>query len=275
MLQTLKRLPQALIHPGDFFSNDQYIKGSLFAILAVYALIVLGGSLCSLKIMSNESFRDFQVEAGYKQALKMNPSLTDEDKAEVKRVIRAEMEKPYQKIITYVSTILGALLSMVGIVIFWVYMMLAFRFIGGEETPVEIESKKGIKVKKHRRSFYLAAYAFIPLGLAALMNGIMIISRNPDYYLNMLTMADVMDKMNAPFSLYTLLINADLPLWIELFLNTLTSPFHWWFGYIVVTGAKEVLRVPPKKSIILVVIYLLLVINYQWGTMSMASAFGS
>jgi len=232
------------------------------------------GSLSTLKIMNHQGFKEFQIEAGYKQAVKMNPSLTDADKEEVRSMIQEELERPYQKVLTIVSTVIGGLFSVVGVIIFWVYVMLFFRFIGGEEDPVELETKKGIKVKKHRRSFYLAAYAFIPIAISAVINGIILISRNPDYYLNMLTMADLIEKMNAPLSLYTLLFNADLPLWIELFLNTFTSPFYWWFGYIMVMGSKEILRVPPKKSIILIIIYLLLYINYQWGTMSMAQAFG-
>lgn len=273
MIETLKSIPKGLTNPGSYFSKEDFLKNSILVLLLVFYLLTLSASLSNLKVMNSQGYRDFQIEMSYQLALKNMPSATEEQKAHLRENITQELNKPFQRIAMAVSAFMGPLFAIVGIIIFWVYMMIVFRFVGGEEAPVEIQTPKGNKLKRHRRTLYLAVFAFLPVALSGTVMGIQTLLRDPDYYLNMLSLSQAIERMNTPVSLYTLLIDAQWPLWIEVMLNIFTSPFYWWFAFIVMKGSEAILGIKPIKTLILVVVYLLLYGNYQWGTMAISQAF--
>lgn len=224
----------------------------------------------TLKLLSSQEFKDFQVEQAYQKALEDNSFLIESDRGILRDNIEKELNINLQVWVLILSSFLSAGLAIIHLLVIWGYTVLIFQWMGGKEEKLPMSNAKGTKIRKHRGSLNLAVHAFIPIALSTLANGLIILFRRNEVYLNMSSMEDLMERLNQPFSLYSLLTQVHLSLWLESFLNVFTNPLYWVFGWILGMGGKSLFGVSTRKGIGVVLIYLLLLVNYQWGGLRVA-----
>ena len=60
-------------------------------------------------------------------------------------------------------------------------------------------------------------------------------------------------------------MRGDIPIFYETVLNIVTNPFWWWSGWISVIGVRDVWRLTVRKGVVLFLIWVVLVIIFQWA----------
>ncbi len=271
---TVKNMGYVLYSPARVFDSPSYSRASLPALLIILMILTLLTGLLSYRVTNYEGVKDFQVELGVRQALKMMPGTSPEKEAELRDQIREQMYSPVTVISGYVSLVVGSLFSLTAaLVLFWVYMMTAARFAGGEETPVAFQTGKGERIRKHRNSFLLSVYRYVPLVLAGLISVALILTRSRESFYNIASLEELTRKMSVNLSLYALLFEGSLPVPWETVLNILTSPFWWWSGWVSVEGMVRVWRIPPGKGTVIYIIWIALASLFQLILFSFTSRF--
>ncbi|MBN2626445.1 MAG: YIP1 family protein [Spirochaetales bacterium] len=270
--ETVKNLGVILYNPSAVLESPRYSRTSPATLLLLFFVLSLATGLLSYRVTSYEGVKEFQVEMGVKQAMKMMPGSTAEQEDELREQIRNQMYSPVAVISGYVSLIVGTLFSVAAsILLFWFYMITAARFAGGEEEPVTVMKKKGEKVKKHRNSFILSAYRYVPLILSGLISVLLLYTKSKESFYNIATMEELTRKMTINVTVYGLLFEGSLPVNWESILNVLTSPFWWWSGWISVEGMKRKLNIPVKKGVVIFLIWVVIYLLFQLALLTFLS----
>jgi hypothetical protein len=121
----------------------------------------------------------------------------------------------------------------------WLLAIILMQFFGGEEQPLD--------EKKHRRSFYLAAYALIPQAIQEVLRGVILVFKDPTQIGNVLTLAEYAEATEISFSLLSLFDISGLPGIVEYILFNLTNPFFLWALAIGLFGGISVYRIKAGK----------------------------
>ena len=267
---TFSTIGEALISPEKTFHKDDYLKSSLFLLLLIIYVLTLASALINISVMNRPEMQEFQLELSVKQAEKRMIGASEADKEVMREQILKGMNSPAAKIIKYVSLFITSGFWLLVPLLFWGLQTIAARFFGGEEIPVTVEKKKGTVSRKHRRSLFFSLIAFIPIGFYSLFAALLLLLRNPDFMTNVLSMEDFMGKMDSNFSLFGLLVSAELPVFLDTALSTLTNPFYWWMFFIAWFGMKEEWRLKKSGTITVLVIWVIL--TGLWAQMSYSFA---
>jgi hypothetical protein len=90
---------------------------------------------------------------------------------------------------------------------------------------------------------------------------------------NVLTMEELMTKMDVDFSLFGIFAGFEVPVFIDTILSNLTNPFYWWFFFISFFGMKEIWRLKKAGIITILALWIVFGALYAWGSYSLAQAF--
>lgn len=270
---TFKTMGQALTAPEKTFKDQDYLKSSLFLLLLTVYLLTLTSALLSTAVMNRPEMQEFQLALSVRQAEKNMIGASEADREALREQIRAGMNSPVGRIAQYVSVVITSGLFLVVPLFFWGLQTVAARFFGGEETAVDVEKRKKTVTRKHRRSLFLSFFAYIPLGIYSLLAGLMIFFRDPDTMTNVLTMEELMTKMDVDFSLFGIFAGFEVPVFIDTILSNLTNPFYWWFFFISFFGMKEIWRLKKAGIITILALWIVFGALYAWGSYSLAQAF--
>lgn len=115
--------------------------------------------------------------------------------------------------------------------------------------------------------------AHLPVLFYSLAASLVIAFRNPDSLTNVLTMDDLIAKMDVDFSLFGLLVSAKLPIFLDTVFSTVTNPFYWWMFFIAWFGLKEVWRLKRAGIITILALWVLFNGFWAWGSYALAGAF--
>jgi hypothetical protein len=271
---TMTNMGKVLYSPKGVFEDPQYSRNSTAALLLCSYLAVLLTALVSFTITNHEGVKNFQVEMGVKQAMKMMPGSSETDEAAVREQIRKQMYSRASQIGGQISVVITTFLGLLGsILFFWAYMAVVLRFAGGEEEPVMIQTRKGPKEKKHRNSYILSYYRYLPLLVGALISSLILMTGNKESLYNISSLEDLTRKLSVNLTLYALLFEGSLPTQLETVMNIITSPFWWWSGWITVEGMKKVWRIPTAKAVYVFIGWAVLASLSQIGGYALTSFF--
>ena len=270
---TIKTMGQALTAPEKTFKDQDYLKSSLFILFLTVYLLTLASALLSTAVMNRPEMQEFQLNLSMRQAEKTMIGASEADREVMREQIRMGMDSPVARVIQYVSVVITSGLFLIVPHFFWGLQTVAARFFGGEETAMDVDKKKKTVTRKHRRSLFLSFFAYIPLGIYSLLAGLVIFFRNPDAMTNVLTMEELMTKMDVDFSLFGLFAGFEVPVFLDTLLSNLTNPFYWWFFFISFFGLKEIWRLKKAGIITILALWMLFTALYAWGSYALAQAF--
>ena len=148
-----------------------------------------------------------------------------------------------------VQSLVFVLLSLV----LWWLLIIFVQFLGGEEAKTE--------GGPHRNSKYLVTYAWFPLALRRLLEGILVQLQDPSAAWSAATLADYQRASAVNFSPLALLKLSSLPAPVTYLAYNLTDPFFLWFLFVIVYGGRTVFRLSVRGAAVLggfVVVLLLL-----------------
>lgn len=273
-IKTLTQSVKSLYSPREVFEESDYSKASTGTLLLFFYLLILATSFMGYMITNHEGIREFQVEMGVKQALKFNPAMSEEEVDMVREQIMTSMDSMMSRLFAMISLVFSAAMALFGSVLFfWAYMIIVLRFAGGEETPVTIEKRKGPKEKKHRSSYILSFYRYLPIAIGGIISTLILVTGSKEGLYNITSLEDMTRKMSVNLTLYALLFEGALPIWAESILNVFTSPFWWWSGWIAVEGMEKVWRLPYKKGVAVFAGWALLASLFTIGSQALTSFF--
>ena len=274
-LQGFKNIATALSAPEKFFAKQDNLKISLLSLILCLYLISLSASLLSFSIMNRPAMKQFALEMSVRETSKTMIGASEEDKAFVREEMRAKLNSPFNKIMGYIATSFSPLFRFISVLIFWGLQNISTRFFGGEEHQVSIQRKKGPVIRKHHRSLVLSFLALLPLAIESLVKSLILVFRNPDYFLNVLSMQDLNQKMNIDISLSALLVNADMMFPVKTILSIITNPFYWWMFYICWFGMKEIWHIKKSGIITTMAIWFFCTAMFRWFSYSMVQTYSA
>ena len=265
---------KCLVSPHKSFKNGDYLRTSLFLIILTVYLFTLGGSLFSYGLTNKPELKKFSENMIRIQIEKsMAASSQDHIDKTVNDAI-ARQNDPITRAIGFIWLFFSSAIILLKIVFFWLAQVIILKFLGGEEDPLTVQKKKRIKVFAHRRSLVLAAIIFIPSALHAFIAMGINFFRDPNSFLNVLSMEDMIEQFTIMISIYGVFFSQfDLPVIVGNMLNDLTGPFFWWFIIICWFGLEKVWHLSKKNRVIFLVIWFVIYQLFNWGLANASGAF--
>ncbi len=144
-----------------------------------------------------------------------------------------------QAIGVVIQSLIFVLLSLV----LWWLLIIFVQFLGGEEEKTH--------AGPHRNSKYLVTYAWIPLALRRLFEGLLVQLQDPSAAWSAANLADYRQASAVNFSPLALLRISGLPTPLTHLLYNLTDPFFLWFLFVIVYGGKTVFRLSMRGAVVL------------------------
>ena len=247
---------KALITPDTAFSEGSVFTVPRIAVLALIIVAVTAGAILSLTFHQNETMRTLTIEESTRRIERMMASAPEEARQEAYRRANEQLNRQGLSFQIVFGVIFGAGIWLIVLVEAWFLAIILLQFLGGEEQSLD--------EKKHRRSFYLASYALIPLALQELIKGVILVFKDPAEIGNVLTLAEYGEATEVSLSLLSLFDLSELPGIIEYLVYNLTNPFFLWALVVGLFGGVAIYRVKAgKMSIALAVIVVLFGLQAQ------------
>ncbi len=146
-------------------------------------------------------------------------------------------------VVRSIGIVVRSLLFLLSPLLTWWLLVIFVQFLGGEEEKTE----QG----PHRNSRYLLWYAWIPLALRRLAEGVLIQFQDPAAAWSALNLEQYRRQSAVSFSLLSVIRLPDLPQIASYLLYNLTDPFFLWFLFIIAYGGKTVFRISQKKGYVI------------------------
>jgi len=124
----------------------------------------------------------------------------------------------------------------------WWLLVIFIQFLGGEEAKTA--------AGPHRNSRYLVSYAWFPLALRRLTQGILINLQDPRAAWSAFDVAHYRRASEISLSPLSLAQLPPLPAPIAYLLYNLTDPFYLWFLFLIVYGGMAVFRLSFRGAIL-------------------------
>lgn len=124
----------------------------------------------------------------------------------------------------------------------WFALTIFTQFLGGEEARAGRE--------RHRHSNYLILYAWIPLGIRRVLEGILIHLQDPQAAWSAPSVAAYRRDSAITFGLSSLLPVSGLPAALASLLASLTDPFMIWTVVILTAGGRSVFRLKTASAFV-------------------------
>lgn len=144
-----------------------------------------------------------------------------------------------QAIGVVVQSLVFVLLS----IVLWWLLIIFVQFLGGEEEKTH--------AGPHRNSKYLVTYAWIPLALRRLFEGLLVQLQDPSAAWSAVNLTDYRRASAVNFSPLALLKLSNLPAPISYLAYNLTDPFFLWFLFVIVYGGKTIFRLSMRGAAVL------------------------
>ena len=230
-------ISKALFFPDRTFAEKKTYQCSIPLLLLLLFLLFIIGERMTFGYYQNPYVRILAVTEAEDLVDRIMAPAPDEAKTEARARIAERLTGNGNPVLNAVSITLSALVFVLIVLEVWVLISILSQFFGGQEQKLE-----GVKP-----SLFLAAYAFIPLALRKLLEGIVMMLKDPRVASNALTLDAFRELSSVKFSLF-----AVFPL------DVLTDPFFLWTALILAFGSKDVFKIPLKNAITLAGILILL-----------------
>jgi hypothetical protein len=264
LLSTLIRIPRILVFPDRAFDRQSTYRASLFTLALMLFFLFLIGERMVYGYYQNPYTRLLAVMEAEERVDKVMAAAPDEARQQVR-------ERITERLIGNTSPLFGAAAITASGISFillaleaWLIYALLAQFFGAEE-----EKKEG-----RRPTLYLLFYAFQPLALRKVLEGIVMLLKNPNDAANALTLQGFREASRVTFSLAAFLpapLRGTLPYNLLAFF---TDPFLIWCFIVLILGGRAIYRMPTRNSLaqagILIVIlgiqnHFLRSAGIQWG----------
>lgn len=140
-----------------------------------------------------------------------------------------------------VGIVVRSLLFLAQPLITWWLLVTFVQFLGGEE--------KRTSEGERRDSRYLVWYAWTPLAVRRLSEGLLIQFQDPASAWSSLSLEHYRLASGVSFSLASLLRLPRLPEALSYLASNLTDPFYLWFLFILVSGGRTVFRLSRRSAL--------------------------
>ena len=238
LLHSLIRIPRILVFPDRTFGEENTYRASLFTLALTLFFLFLVGERMVYGYYQNPYTRLLAVMEAEDRVDKMMAAAPDEAREQVR-------ERVTQRLIGNTNPIFGAVVITVSGISFillvleaWLIYTLLSQFFGAQE-----ERKEG-----RRPTMHLLFYAFHPLALRKVLEGIVMILKNPDHAANALTLRGFREASRVTFSLAAVLptsLRGTLPYNLLAFF---TDPFLIWCFIVLILGGRGIYRMPARNT---------------------------
>jgi hypothetical protein len=237
-LQSISRIPRILVFPDRCFGEESTYRASLFILALTLFFLFLVGQRMVYGYYQNPYTRLLAVMEAGDRVDKMMAAAPDEARDQVRERITDRLVGNRNPLFgAVVITATGILFILLVLEAWLIYTILA-QFFGAQE-----QRKEG-----RRPTLYLLFYAFHPLALRKVLEGIVMLLRNPDSAANALTLQAFREASRVTFSLAAFLpasLRGTLPYNLLAFF---TDPFLIWCFVVLVLGGRAIYRMPTKSA---------------------------
>jgi hypothetical protein len=241
-------ISKALIFPDRTFAEKKTYQSSIPLLLMLLFLLFIIGERMTFGYYQNPYVRILAVTEAEDLVERIMAPAPDEAKAEARARIAENLIGNGNPILNAMSITLSSLVFILIVLEVWVLASILSQFFGGQEQKLE-----GAKP-----SLFLAAYASIPLALRKLLEGIVMMLKDPRVASNALTLEAFRELSSVKFSLLAVFPLIGAGDWVRNLLDALTDPFFLWTALILAFGSKDVFKIPLKNAITLAGILILL-----------------
>lgn len=262
----LAKIPAALLYPDRIFDDNRIYRGTVVPLALILFLLFVVGERLVYGYYQNPFTRLLAALEADQRVSRLMAAAPEEAREQVRGRMTDRLLGNRSRYFGAVTITLTGLLFMVLILETWVVMAVLSQFFGGQE-----ERKLG-----RRPSVYLAFYAFVPLAVRKLIEGVLMTVRDPGLAANALTLDMFRQSSRVSFSLAVFLPQEAAGSLLANLVAFYTDPFLLWCFAILVMGAREVYRIRLRNAFWLaagcmIVLgaqnHLLRALGLQWGVL--------
>jgi hypothetical protein len=234
----LASVPLALVRPDSTFSKtDVFRFPKVLIVLVLFLLYVLGLRLAA-GFDENPHAKELAVTEVDARLGSLMANAPPEAQKQARDRALSQILGDQGGIFSAISITFSGLFFLALAVELWLLCAIVTQFFGGQE------EKHG----RERPSLSLFLIAFLPLAIRKLLQGIILIFRNPEIAANALTLTEYRTVSAVRFDLFSFLPPLGLPVFFSTLLRLATDPFLIWTLGIIALGGREVYRVSQKSA---------------------------